>query len=200
MGSPFANELLLVLLGAIAAFFVSFGAKRGSTRQVVILSILFSLSLFVIDRIVWLQTKRNLVDHTTCLVAPGGRACAEEREVSTKVEPLGNSAGAAANRTASPSPRVEAATAPRSNIPYHWITFQLGAFPSDAQAREKWRRLQDRFPFLPRGEATVTPVHWPGSRVVRTLFRLRAPLMPRKDAESICQRLRVNGESCVVVD
>ena len=72
-------------------------------------------------------------------------------------------------------------------------TVQLGAFSSQASANNAWKALSGRFRYLAPLSHNVVPVTSGG----RPLYRLRAS---GPDAASLCGRLRVAGESCVVVD
>ena len=72
-------------------------------------------------------------------------------------------------------------------------TIQLGAFSSQASANRAWTALSGRFRYLSPLSHNVVSVHSGG----RTLYRLRAR---GADAASVCRRLQVAGESCVVVD
>jgi hypothetical protein len=69
---------------------------------------------------------------------------------------------------------------------------QLGAFSTEAKAREAWKTLSKRFSYL----APLTPVILPVKSGDATLYRLRASGGP---AASICARLKVAGEACAVV-
>ena len=72
-------------------------------------------------------------------------------------------------------------------------TIQLGAFSSPASANSAWKALSGRFSYLSPLTHSVMPTSSGG----RTLYRLRAS---GGDAKSICNRLRVAGEACTLVD
>lgn len=72
-------------------------------------------------------------------------------------------------------------------------TVQLGAFSSQASANNAWKALSGRFKYLAPLTHSVVPATVGG----KTLYRLRAT---GADAKGLCGRLRVAGESCVVVD
>jgi hypothetical protein len=72
-------------------------------------------------------------------------------------------------------------------------TVQLGAFSSQAGANNAWKKMSGRFGYLAPLTHSVTTVTSGG----KTLYRLRAS---GPDAASLCGRLRVAGESCVVVN
>lgn len=73
-------------------------------------------------------------------------------------------------------------------------TIQLGAFSSEAKANAAWKSLSGRFSFLGGLASSVTPVASGGG----TLYRLRAGA--GGDAKGVCAKLRVAGESCVVLN
>ncbi len=70
---------------------------------------------------------------------------------------------------------------------------QLGAFSSSAKANDAWKSLSGRFSYLAALSKEVLPVESNG----KTIYRLRAAAGGQ--ASSICARLKVAGEACVVV-
>ena len=86
-------------------------------------------------------------------------------------------------------PKREASTAPASG----GTQVQLGAFSSEAKANEAWKSLSGRFGYLAALSKSVVPVTSNG----KTVFRLRASAGGQ--ASSICSKLKVAGEACVVV-
>ncbi len=73
---------------------------------------------------------------------------------------------------------------------------QFGAFSSEARARTAWKSLTDRFGYL----ADLTPAIVPTAQDGRTLYRLRASAASPAAAREICQKLKVAGDSCAVVN
>jgi hypothetical protein len=71
-------------------------------------------------------------------------------------------------------------------------TIQLGAFSSQTGATGAWKALSGRFAYLAPLSHSVVPVSSGG----KTLYRLRAS---GPNAENVCGRLRVAGESCVKI-
>jgi cell division septation protein DedD len=71
---------------------------------------------------------------------------------------------------------------------------QLGAFSSEAKANAAWKSLSGRFAFLSGLSSSVTPVTTDSG----TLYRLRASA--GSEASKLCARLKIAGESCVVVN
>lgn len=73
---------------------------------------------------------------------------------------------------------------------------QLGAYGSTAVANDAWKKFAKRFDYLATLGNSVQPVSVGG----QTLYRLRAQAPSSAEAASICGKLRVAGESCMVVN
>lgn len=71
---------------------------------------------------------------------------------------------------------------------------QLGAYGSQSGARDAWARLSKRFAYLAPLTMSVEPTQVGGS----TLYRLRASAGAQ--ANTLCGKLKVAGESCIVVN
>lgn len=71
---------------------------------------------------------------------------------------------------------------------------QLGAFASEAIARDSWARLSKRFDYLAELSHSIEPVTVNGAK----FYRLR--VAAGKDASTLCGRLKVAGENCIVVN
>lgn len=71
---------------------------------------------------------------------------------------------------------------------------QLGAYGSQSGARDAWARLSKRFAYLAPLTMAVEPTEVGGS----TLYRLRATAGAQ--ASTLCGKLKVAGESCLVVN
>ena len=99
----------------------------------------------------------------------------------------------AQQKAAPPAPKPEPAPAPAAPAVAGGATVQLGAFSSQAGANNAWKALSGRFKYLEPLTHSVTTTTAGG----KTLYRLRAS---GPGASNLCGRLRVAGESCVVVD
>ncbi|NIJ33830.1 SPOR domain-containing protein [Sphingomonas oligoaromativorans] len=89
-----------------------------------------------------------------------------------------------------PAPlKEEKAAAPSSG----GAQIQLGAFSSEAKANEAWKSLSGRFGYLGALGKSIVPVTSNG----KTVYRLRASAGGQ--ASSICSKLKIAGEACVVV-
>jgi outer membrane biosynthesis protein TonB len=71
-------------------------------------------------------------------------------------------------------------------------SIQLGAFSSEAKANEAWKSLSGRFGYLGALNKSVMSVSSNG----KTVYRLRAS---GAGASSVCSKLKVAGETCLVV-
>ncbi|MBN8844881.1 MAG: SPOR domain-containing protein [Sphingomonadales bacterium] len=74
-------------------------------------------------------------------------------------------------------------------------TIQLGAFSSEAAANKAWSNLSKRFPYLADLGKSISPAE----AGEKTVYRLRASAGTAANASSLCGKLRVAGENCVVV-
>lgn len=71
---------------------------------------------------------------------------------------------------------------------------QLGAYGNEALAKDAWSRFSKRFDYLAGLTHSVQPVTVGGTK----FYRLRAHA--GKDAGTLCGKLKVAGESCMVVN
>lgn len=93
----------------------------------------------------------------------------------------------AAKKADEPAPRGEPATGGG--------TIQLGAFSSEAAANKAWGTLSKRFTYLADLNRSVSPAKVGDG----TVYRLRVGAGSAANAQSLCGKLRVAGENCVVV-
>lgn len=128
-------------------------------------------------------------------VAPAARPSArnEGRPV-RRIVPADEPAAAAP--VIEPSPVV--AYSPR---PYVGRVVQLGAFPTRAQAEQRWKRITRRYPYLATKAKMVNTVDVQGLGGGRPMRMYRLQLGTSSQAQSvvICQQLERAGHSCVVV-
>jgi len=73
-------------------------------------------------------------------------------------------------------------------------SIQLGAYGNEALARDAWTRFSKRFDYLAELPHSIQPVTVGGSK----FYRLRA--QAGGNAGTICGKLKVAGESCLVVN
>lgn len=74
---------------------------------------------------------------------------------------------------------------------------RIGTFSSRAQAKRGWRQIVRHYPGMRRLKAVVAPV--PSLRDGRTYYRLQFGTTSQAHSEVLCQRMRIIGQSCVVV-
>ncbi|QPQ54046.1 SPOR domain-containing protein [Allosphingosinicella flava] len=91
------------------------------------------------------------------------------------------------------APLTESGGGLASAAPGAVATVQLGAFSSEAAANKAWTALSGRFAYLEPLSHSIIAV----TQGDKTLYRLRAN---GPDAASLCNRLRIAGETCVTVD
>ena len=84
--------------------------------------------------------------------------------------------------------------APASQAKAAGGTIQLGAYGSASGAKDAWGRLSKRFAYLAPLAMTVEEAQVGGG----TVYRLRASAGAQ--AATICGRLKVAGESCLLVN
>jgi cell division septation protein DedD len=118
--------------------------------------------------------------------APAGPAAAAKAPVATKAAPP-----AAATRTVASAATPATATA----APTGGGTVQLGAFASEATAARAWDGLKARFEWLQPVNRSIVAAEVGG----RTVYRLRAAAGTNDAARTLCNRLRVAGENCIVL-
>lgn len=124
--------------------------------------------------------------------APVARAPRQQPPV--QVAQKADTPAAAPKAAPAPAPRqTPKAAAPAAAAAGGGATVQLGAFSSQASANAAWKAMSARFKYLAPLTQSVTTTTNGG----KTLYRLRAS---GPGASELCGRLRVAGESCVVVD
>lgn len=94
---------------------------------------------------------------------------------------------------AAPKPSAPAAPAATPVAKHSGPMIQLGAYDSEALAKSSWSRLSKRFDYLGALTYHIEPVTVNGSQ----LYRLR---VATAQAGALCGKLKVAGESCMVVN
>lgn len=151
----------------------------------------------------------------TKMSLPEATKVVEEVAASAPV-PAGGKAGAA--RPAPPPPvvrhgriviRKPAATAAEKagTRPGYWPAtasagasgrmVRIGTFSSRAAAKKGWRAVMGIYPGMKRIPAAVVAV--PSARDGTTYYRLQMGTTSQAHSEVLCQRMRIIGQSCVVV-
>ena len=102
-------------------------------------------------------------------------------------------AGSTRNAAAPPAPATLPAPAAEGGA----AVIQLGAFSSEAKANAAWTQFAGRYGYLAGLTKQVRPLARDGG----TLYRLHATgIASRAEADRLCARLKVAGESCLVAD
>ncbi|HEX7820826.1 MAG TPA: SPOR domain-containing protein [Sphingobium sp.] len=91
--------------------------------------------------------------------------------------------------------RAASAAKPAAGASAGGAMIQLGAYGSDAVARDSWKKLAKRFDYLAGLGSSVEKAEVGGS----TVYRLRAGAGSAANASTLCGRLKVAGENCIVV-
>jgi hypothetical protein len=74
---------------------------------------------------------------------------------------------------------------------------RIGTFASRAQAKKGWRRVTAIYPGMARIPAAVVAA--PSLRDGKTYYRLQMGTTSQAHSEVLCQRMRIIGQSCIVV-
>jgi cell division septation protein DedD len=128
----------------------------------------------------WSGDARIRMESKALAAAPQGTA-ATSPDAGGTVPPTGS--------PAAPVSSPSSSTVAQSNF-----AVQLGAFSSDANAREAWRQLASRFgPQLAALNSAVVPVTVSG----RQLYRLDASVASQSAARQLCRQLQQHGQGCL---
>ena len=93
-----------------------------------------------------------------------------------------------------PTPAARPAPAPKPAAGPAGSVIQLGAYGSEALANQSWTTMSKRFAFLAPLAKTVTPVKVGD----KTFYRLRVDAGSSGQASSLCGKLKVAGETCMI--
>ncbi|HMO75868.1 MAG TPA: SPOR domain-containing protein [Sphingopyxis sp.] len=104
-------------------------------------------------------------------------------------------ADAAKDKPAATSVKTADAAPKAAPAPAGSAMIQLGAFSSEAAANKAWSNLSKRFAYLADLNKSVSPAQVESGQV----YRLRAVAGTAANAQSLCGKLRVAGENCVIV-
>jgi hypothetical protein len=74
---------------------------------------------------------------------------------------------------------------------------RIGTFESSEQAKKGWRGLVGIYPGMVQIPVVVVPKR--SLRNGRTYYRLQMGTNSQANSEVLCQRMRIIGQSCVVV-
>ena len=134
----------------------------------------------------WSQDARIRMESRSLAAAPQDAAAAIPRAGAPVTAPDGPvSAASPPPLPAQPAPTAQPNTA-----------VQLGAFSSDANAREAWRQLAIRFQSQLAGlTAAVIPVPVSGRR----LYRLEARVTSQPAARRLCRQLQQHSQGCLLL-
>ncbi len=144
-------------------------------------------------------------------ITPEARDIAEPQPPRAAARPVVRNGRAVTRRQGVPRRRVTAAARPEP-VPHspqlqYWPALtsagasgrmvRIGTFASSSQAKRGWRAVVRVYPGMKRIPTVVVPLA--SLRDGRTYFRLQMGTTSQAHSEVLCQRMRVIGQSCVVV-
>ena len=142
------------------------------------------------------------------LVEPALPELAQPAPIAGPVERPPASERAQAGSRAKPKSVSKAEAKPKPEGPVYWPVrviegssgrlVRVGAFESRKQAKRAWFALMRVNPSLQRLPALVVPV--PSARDGKTYYRLQMGTTSQAHSVALCQKLRMIGQSCVVVE
>lgn len=136
------------------------------------------------------QQDRDAAAKSATVKAAADKAAAAKAKAAPGAAPDKGQPKPAATSAKTPDAGAKAAPAASGSA-----MIQLGAFSSDAAAAKAWTSLSKRFAYLAELNKSVSPAKV-GSG---TVYRLRVSAGTAANATSLCGKLRVAGENCVVV-
>jgi TPR repeat protein len=87
MNSFYWTQSLLVIAGAVLAFFISFGPNRNRTKWLTSLGIAASVALFIANQVVMSNTGDGLDKQLNCWIWPAGVACLKQKALEKAAAP-----------------------------------------------------------------------------------------------------------------
>lgn len=130
----------------------------------------------------------NLMPETP--MADVSRGSIAKDEAGKAARPAASVSAAVKDETKAKSAAVSSAGAPSGGA-----MIQLGAYGSEAVAQDGWKKLSKRFDYLAALGSVVQKAEVGGA----TVYRLRASAGSAAEAGTLCGRLKVAGENCLVV-
>jgi hypothetical protein len=113
----------------------------------------------------------------------------------------------AKRRVTARKPAAAAAAAPKKTAPEFWPVrevegaagrmVRIGTFATPRQAKKGWWKVVGTYPGMKRIQTLVVPVQ--SLRNGQTYYRLQMGTTSHAHSEVLCQRMRVVGQSCVVI-
>lgn len=80
-------NILLIVGGAIVAWFIAIPRRPTLTKWAKALAILVPIGLVVSDQVIWAMTRKSILDHATCAAMPTAPSCVELAGSVVKVDP-----------------------------------------------------------------------------------------------------------------
>jgi len=156
----------------------------------------------------WAQEARIRIDNLALWAQRNEAPTAAAAAVAVPVAPVtarvasavpavpGPAAAVPAPRLTIPAPRPTAPPPPGPGAGSRQFAVQLGAFSTEAAARDQWTALAARFgPELSALTPTIVGAETPSGR----LYRLQSQVAGEPRARAICEALKQRGQACVAV-
>jgi cell division protein FtsN len=137
--------------------------------------------------------EKALADKAATAKAAATKVAAAEPKAAVKPAPKPTTVASAPIRETKAAPVTKAA--PAASTSGGSATIQLGAFSSEDSASKAWGSLTKRFSFLSGMSRSIAPAAIDGGNV----YRLRALAGSPDAANDICRKLKIAGETCIVV-
>jgi hypothetical protein len=146
----------------------------------------------------WTQEARVRIENFNVMegaaTAPAPAVAAMPTPAPAPAAAAAAAAAAPAAAAAAPAPPA-AAPATAAAAPAGRYRVQLGAFSSEAKAREAWQAASGRFAAL----RPLAPLVSATSRGDSRLYRLQTALSSEAEARELCRSLQAGGQACLYV-
>jgi hypothetical protein len=139
------------------------------------------------------SAEKALAEKAAATKAAASKVAAADPRAPVKAAPKPAPVASAPVRNSTATPSAKAA--PSASISGGSATIQLGAFSSEDSASKAWGSLNKRFTFLSGMSRSIAPAAIDGGNV----YRLRALAASPAAADDICRKLKIAGETCIVV-
>jgi len=136
------------------------------------------------------QERSGVIDPSKLPETPITKTVSAPPPASQSAQPAGAKVVSAVVK---PSQTAAKPTAPVATAKSGGPMIQLGAYNNEAQAKSSWSRLAKRFDYLSALTYSIEPVTVNGTQ----FYRLR---VATTQANILCGKLKVAGESCMVVN
>ncbi len=124
-------NVLLIVGGAILAWFIAIPRRPTLTKWAKALAILVPVALVVSDQVVWAMTRKSILDHITCAAMPRAPSCFAMVEPAVQVVPATTPPAGAAGAPAPGSSRTQMVMLVRGEDPSGAPIYAFVVVPAD---------------------------------------------------------------------